>query len=412
VAVTVNDPYDNYPAPVLTPSDCPVQYPDTGTTTSVSGGNETATVVAYYLPNTVPAMTFSSACNGNQFSGMPYQPTYGNVNSYRGSSVLAGTYYANFLSGSEYGQAPFGFTSNLTITDNACGGSINRDAGLDWNIPTLTDVLGSVSDNVYQFASTYIAPVFVQFYRELDTVFTTNPFSSLNSFESWAKSAGLVFATVTNPVVGALLLGADYTGALDDPSDFANYLGQVGRFVAASGVQAAFTIAQTAGLGAAAQLALSLGDAAIQGLSSGLVAIGAPSGLVTAIRSARVVTNGINAIKACTTEAAAGDPPPDVNQTPISGDSASALGTALGAKAKGAPLNAPPPLAGSLGAVAKAGTLSEAGSILSSRLKTAAGNSGVGIALGELDVLHNLPGADVNWSASDYANCLAADTIG
>jgi hypothetical protein len=288
-------------------------------------------------------------------------------------------------------------------------------------MPTLLDLesdasssLTNEAEDLYSIATTYVLPVLKQFYSELDTVFTTDPFSSLSNFETWAKSAGILLLSAEDPNAGELMLGADYTGALDSPGDFATYLGQVGRFAASTGVQTAFTVAQTAGLSGAVQIGLALGDAAIVEISNGLTDIGAPSALVTAIRSARVLTNGINALEDCTTEAAAGDEPPTAPSDggTAESDTGSALSNALSNAYHGSDLNEPPPLAKAYNSFPEGGTLSDAGSVVADATRDAAQDSKVSIALNEIQLAHALPGPNYNWTASDYSNCLAAETVG
>ena len=154
--------------------------------------------------------------------------------------------------------------------------------------------------------------------------------------------------------------------------------------------------------------------ASIVELSNGLTELGAPSALTTAIRSARVLTNGINALKDCTVGAAAGNLPPTAPSASgaAKSDDGHALATTLGASYKGKSLNEPPPLAKAYNSFPTGGTLSDAGVVVGDSTKEAANNSKVGIALGELELAHTLPGPNYNWTDDDYANCLAAETIG
>ncbi len=432
--LTLNvDEWQSQAAGTLSNSDCPVSYPDQGTNSTSEGDNNyQVSTVGYYLPNEVDSLNLPGGGCADYLNGLPPQPESSSDPAPQGNGnwlgIGTGPYYVDFLHGPDWAatepSAPALGTDSpdQTVTDQSCGGYQSFPQAPDWNIPTLTDLLGdvvnvgeSVGEDIYSLASTYIAPVFEQLYDRLDTIFTTDPFSSLSSFEDWAQSVGEVALTAVDPAVGALVLGADYTGALDNPSDFANYLGQVGRFAASTGIELGFTVAQNAGIGAAVQIALSVGDAAIVGLSDALEAAGAPSGLTLAIRSARVVTNGINALKDCTAEAAAGDTPPDVEPAPLSTgveDDGSALAKYMKAQYSNTNLNEPPPLSGVISRLGQAETLSEGGSILAADLSKGASTSGFGAAMDLVSLAHQLPGANDNWSANDYADCLAAATIG
>ncbi len=334
-------------------------------------------------------------CAYNYWSGLQVnQPYPGYIyDANNGNSLSTGPWWAYMNS------------ANSTVTESACGG---------WASFSSPPTCWAIDCELTDFANNTLIPAFESyiidpaetFYKRIEKLATTNPITDPGGF---FEQLGEVAAI---GVASSLGLGPAFVDAAGDsdffssPSAFLNQLEQTGRVYAAQTIETGATAAQVLLNETGVGEVLAGGDLLIQLTAQALQSVGAPNAVVQAILYGRALTNGINALGTCSSEAAAGDTPPSTGS--ISGAAELGEGATV---AKAVQRYDEPTALKALATSVQAGVpISEAAASYAKKLGAQFDDNKLSFVLGQVQVLHDYDGANVNWTPDDYANCLAANT--
>jgi hypothetical protein len=246
--------------------------------------------------------------------------------------------------------------------------------------------------------------------EQLVKVLQTNPFESLDAFRNLAENlavGALVF--VVGPEI-LLALPKVHSFVHSTVSNITNVrnLEDFGRFAGAFSVGLGVNALQSYLLKNSTLLKLAGADLLLSGGADLLDSAGAPSQLTKTIRTARILTNGTNAINDCSSGAVAGNDPPIAADALEGADVAKYYLAVRGEAKTWIAGGLPVPLV-QKGTQGGTGILAPAVAGRYAAVQNALRSSVKGALAGAMT---SFDGAGHNWTPDEFAACLAAKTIG